>query len=229
MKKEDATLTLWLGDAPGEPTREPVLDALDALLGKAPSAERTRAAQARLRQALADERARGVWYDSITAPRLGQVFFAATTIGLVSIAFDRGERAFRDHLREAFGIEPARAEGRLRRVGQQLREYLSGRRTRFDLPLDLRALTDFQRRVLLAALNVPRGQTSTYAEIARRIGHPRAARAVGQVLRRNPVPIVIPCHRVVASDGSLRGYLGSAGVKTKAWLLALEGAQTWHS
>lgn len=228
MKKtneEFMEVSRWLGDTPGTALRDSVMRALDALYQGKPSLDLTRAAQAKLRRALADARARAVRYDSITSTPLGQVFFAATTAGLVSIGFGQSERAFRDHVHDHFGVEAVRASGPLNRIGQQLREYLAGRRTRFDLPLDLHTLTDFQRRVLLAALAVPRGQTATYGDIARRIGRPNAARAVGQVLSHNPVPIVIPCHRVVASDGSLRGYLGRRGTKTKAWLLTLEGAQ----
>ena len=89
--------------------------------------------------------------------------------------------------------------------------------------MDLSAITDFQRQVLLAACQIPRGQVVTYTDIARRIGRPKAARAVGQALSRNPVPIVVPCHRVLAADGSLRGYTGGGGLHTKRQLLTLEG------
>ncbi|OGO44682.1 MAG: hypothetical protein A2W37_07775 [Chloroflexi bacterium RBG_16_63_12] len=159
------------------------------------------------------------------AQHLGRVFFAATTTGLVAIAFGVSERAFRDRLRANFGVEAERARQKLGRIGKQLREYLAGRRTRFDLPLDLRALPEFQRRVLLAALKIPHGQVTTYGELARRIGHPKAARAVGQALGHNPIPLVIPCHRVLGADGSLHGYGAGKGLPTKAWLLTLEGAR----
>lgn len=227
MKKTNETLTAisrWLGDTPGAAPGDAVTGALDALYRRPPTADQIQAAQARLRRALAEERKRTVWYDSIANPRLGRVFFAATTGGLVSVAFGLGERAFRERLRATIGVEAAPASGQLRQIGRQLREYLAGRRTRFDLPLDLRALPEFQRRVLQAALEIPRGQVMTYSQIAQSIGRPRAARAVGQALGRNPMPIVIPCHRVVAADGSLRGYSGGGGARTKAWLLALEGA-----
>jgi O-6-methylguanine DNA methyltransferase len=104
-------------------------------------------------------------------------------------------------------------------------DYLEGRRADFDLPLDLTGLTVFQRLVLLAVVGVPRGKVATYAEIARKIDRPRAARAVGQALRRNPIPIVIPCHRVLASDGGLGGYTGRGGLRTKKQLLSLEGVR----
>ena len=211
----------WLGDAPGAPRREEWMRALDALYSPTPVPDR-----ARLRRALSGPRTNDVWYDSIADPRhLGQVFFAATTTGLVAIAFGVSERAFRDRLQANFGVEAERAPGKLGRIGQQLREYLAGRRTRFDLPLDLRALPEFQRRVLLAALKIPHGRVTTYGEIARRIGHPKAARAVGQALGHNPIPLVIPCHRVLGADGSLHGYGAGKGLPTKAWLLTLEGAR----
>jgi methylated-DNA-[protein]-cysteine S-methyltransferase len=104
-------------------------------------------------------------------------------------------------------------------------EYLSGRRTAFDVPVDLSRMTAFQQEVLAAACQIPRGQVRTYSDLARQIGRPKAARAVGQALGSNPVPIVVPCHRVLAADGSLRGYSGGGGIATKARLLRLEGAR----
>ena len=90
--------------------------------------------------------------------------------------------------------------------------------------IDLRDSTQFQRKVLEAAVAVPPGFVATYGEIAARIGKPKSSRAVGQALARNPIPIVVPCHRVVAADGSLTGYSGAGGIETKASLLRLEGA-----
>ena len=106
-------------------------------------------------------------------------------------------------------------------------EYFAGQRDSFNVPVDLSRSTDFQQQVLRAAARVPRGGLATYAEIARHIGKPRASRAVGQALARNPVPIVIPCHRVVAADGSLTGYSGRGGIRTKAQLLVLEGVSSY--
>ncbi len=102
---------------------------------------------------------------------------------------------------------------------EQLRQYFAGARRDFSLPLDLE-VTDFQRRVLKAVAEIPYGETSSYAAIAARIGNPQAARAVGGANHANPVPIVIPCHRVIGADGSLTGFGG--GIDTKARLLALE-------
>lgn len=102
---------------------------------------------------------------------------------------------------------------------RQLAEYFDGWRTGFDLPLSLHG-TDFQRRVWLVLAAIPYGETCSYGEVARRLGRPGAPRAVGTANGRNPVAIVIPCHRVIASDGSLGGY--SAGVLRKRWLLEHE-------
>ncbi len=92
-----------------------------------------------------------------------------------------------------------------------------------ELSVDLSSITPFQRSVLKETSNIPRGQVATYAEIAKRIGKPKAVRAVGQALRRNPIPIAVPCHRVIASDGTLGGYAGKLGDKRKVALLRLEG------
>jgi O-6-methylguanine DNA methyltransferase len=105
---------------------------------------------------------------------------------------------------------------------QQIQEYLKGERRAFTLPIDWRGLTPFQIRSLQAAVEIPYGETATYSDIARWIGAPRAARAVGRAMATNPVPLVLPCHRVVGKDGGLNGYRAPGGVKTKAWLLNLE-------
>ena len=107
----------------------------------------------------------------------------------------------------------------LARVATQLDEYFRGERTSFDLDLDLRG-TDFQQRVWRELQNIPYGGTASYGEIAARIGNPKACRAVGMANRRNPIPIIIPCHRVIGRDGSLTGFGGGLDVKER--LLALE-------
>ena len=106
-------------------------------------------------------------------------------------------------------------------VARQLDQYFDGSRTAFDLPL-APAGTPFQRRVWDERARIPRGTTITYGELAARAGRPGAARAVGAAVGRNPISIIVPCHRVVGSDGSLTGYAG--GVERKAFLLVLEGA-----
>lgn len=105
---------------------------------------------------------------------------------------------------------------------RQLSEYLGGNRRQFTLPLDLHGMSPFQSQVLHLTSQIPYGQTSTYKAIAVQLGKEHAARAVGRVEATNPIPLVIPCHRVLGSDGSLHGYGGPGGIKLKAWLLNLE-------
>ncbi|NOZ24977.1 MAG: methylated-DNA--[protein]-cysteine S-methyltransferase [Nitrospirae bacterium] len=104
-------------------------------------------------------------------------------------------------------------------IRTQFREYFEGRRKRFDIPLDLLG-TDFEKKVWLALEGIPYGETRTYKWLAERLGTPRGVRAVGQALSRNPLPVVLPCHRIIQSDGGLGGY--SSGIEIKRRLLDLE-------
>jgi O-6-methylguanine DNA methyltransferase len=115
-----------------------------------------------------------------------------------------------------------RAPHALDETRRELDDYFAGRRTAFELDLDLRGLPDFTLRVLRELARVPYGQTATYRELAERSGNPRASRAVGMVMNRNRIPIVLPCHRIVGSSGELVGYGG--GLDRKEKLLRLEGA-----
>jgi methylated-DNA-[protein]-cysteine S-methyltransferase len=162
-----------------------------------------------------------ITWDVIDSP-LGPLFIAASERGLCHVDFGIGEADFLS------GLDPlARTEQSgpaLAPYAKQLQAYFAGERSGFDVPLDLSRLTPFQLSVLQAARRIPAGSVWTYGQVARSIGKPKASRAVGQALGRNPVPIVIPCHRVVASDGSLGGYSGGGGLDSKRWLLHLEGA-----
>lgn len=116
---------------------------------------------------------------------------------------------------------PARSNSPvIRQAIRELTEYFDGRRRHFDTPIDSSLGTDFQRAVWTALRRIPAGRTSTYAELACRIGRPTAVRAVASAVGRNPVSLLVPCHRVIGSDGSLTGYAG--GLRRKAFLLALE-------
>jgi methylated-DNA-[protein]-cysteine S-methyltransferase len=108
-------------------------------------------------------------------------------------------------------------------AGRQIQEYFDRKRREFDLPLDLEGLSKFHRRVLLETARIPYGRPITYGQLAVRIHQPKAARAVGGALARNPLAIMIPCHRVVASDGSMHGFSAAGGIATKVTLLQLEG------
>jgi methylated-DNA-[protein]-cysteine S-methyltransferase len=105
----------------------------------------------------------------------------------------------------------------------QLEAYFTGGRTQFDLSINPQMISDFQSKVLEIVRLIPYGKTLTYGQIACRLGKPQASRAVGAALARNPLPILIPCHRVIAMDGRLMGYLGRKGIAAKKWLLELEG------
>jgi methylated-DNA-[protein]-cysteine S-methyltransferase len=174
----------------------------------------------RFRDAAAASGLLDVAYDVLDGP-VGPLFVATTERGLCRISFDSEPERQVESLARTYGVRVLRAPRPVDRVRRELDEYFEGRRRDFDLPLDLRIDADFRRRVLDELAGVPYGTTTTYGELARRAGRPRAARAVGVVMNRNPVPIVLPCHRVVGSDGGLVGYGG--GLDRKEHLLRLEG------
>jgi methylated-DNA-[protein]-cysteine S-methyltransferase len=162
-----------------------------------------------------------VAYDFTDSP-LGELLVAATDRGLCRISFDPEPDAELEWLAKAYGVRVLRSPRPLEIPRRELDEYFEGRRSEFDLSVDLAALPAFQQLVLAELRRVPYGATATYGGLAKRIGKPRAARAVGGALNRNPVPIVVPCHRIVGSSGSLVGYGG--GLERKRQLLGLEGA-----
>ena len=148
---------------------------------------------------------------------LGPMIVAATARGLAGVWFE-GQRHLPDH-----SNWPEQADHPVLRQAQvQLAEYFAGDRSSFDLPLDLQGGTAFQRSVWDALLAIPRGGTTSYGILSRSIGQPAAVRAVGAAVGRNPLSIVVPCHRVVGANGSLTGYAG--GLERKTALLRLEGA-----
>ena len=153
---------------------------------------------------------------------IGRLKVAVTNRGLVSVLFDDDyqQEALRRMAREVSPriLESARRTDEARR---ELSEYFAARRTRFDLRLDRRLIHGIARDVLAQTSRIDFGHTSTYGDIAKKIGHPTAARAVGRALGSNPIPIVIPCHRVIGSSGKLTGYAG--GLDRKVTLLELEG------
>jgi methylated-DNA-[protein]-cysteine S-methyltransferase len=159
-------------------------------------------------------------YDLVDSP-LGPLLVAATDRGLCRIEFDPGAEAELERIARTFGSRVLRVPRRLDEPRRQLDEYFSGNRTRFEIDTDLTGVPRFQHSVLRALARVPFGRAVTYGDIAHKIGNPRAARAVGGALNRNPIPIVLPCHRVVGSTGKLVGYGG--GLERKRALLELEG------
>ena len=155
-------------------------------------------------------------YDLIDSP-LGELFVAATDRGLCRLGY-RIDTAD-EELARVFGSRVLRLP--LDTVRRELDEYFAGHRQAFDLSLDLR-VAPFNEQVLHELARVPYGRTETYGGLAAKVGHPRAARAVGTVMNRNPIAIVLPCHRIVGANGSLTGYAG--GLDRKRTLLELEGA-----
>lgn len=155
---------------------------------------------------------------------VGSLLLAATPAGLVRVAFaTEGHDAVLQSLADRLSPRILEAPARLDDAAAQLDEYFAGRRHHFDLPLDWRLSTGFRATVLHhLATDVAYGRTATYTALARLAGNPRAVRAVGSACATNPLPVVVPCHRVVRTDGSLGGYLG--GVDAKRALLALEAA-----
>jgi len=163
-----------------------------------------------------------VSYDVTESP-LGRLFLATTERGLCRIAYDAEPEVEEEELARGFGARVLRAPRALDETRRELDDYFEGRRQAFELPIDLTPVGVFQREVLGRLAGVPYGSVTTYGALAVESGRPRAARAVGGAMNRNPVPIVLPCHRVVGSDGRLVGYGG--GLERKIALLRLEGVE----
>lgn len=182
------------------------------------------AAAARFAERAAAEGAARVAYARLETP-LGVATVAATSRGIVAVGLPN--RSLDEFLAElSVGLSPrlVEAPGRLDEARRQLEEYFEGRRRDFALPLDWTLVPGgFYRRVLRATARLPFGATATYGEIAARAGNPRAHRAAGTALGLNPIPILVPCHRIVRSGGDPGNYGG--GPEMKRWLLRLEGAQ----
>jgi methylated-DNA-[protein]-cysteine S-methyltransferase len=159
-----------------------------------------------------------VAYDLVESP-VGELLVGVSETGVCRISFD-GESAL-DGLARTFGTRVLRTARPVEQARRELDEYFEGRREQFDLPVDLTVLPDFHRAVLAELRRVPYGVTSTYGRLAASLDRPGAARAVGGALNRNPIPIVVPCHRIVGANGSLVGYAG--GLDRKRALLSLEG------
>lgn len=170
---------------------------------------------ARFREAALREGIVDVRFDELDSP-VGPLFVAATDRGLCRISYFPD--GMEEQIARTFGVRVLRSP--LDDVRRELDEYFEGRRRAFDLPLDLR-VAPFYADVLRELARVPYGHTDTYGALAKRAGKPKAARAVGTVMNRNPIPIVLPCHRIVGANGALTGYAG--GLDVKRHLLQLEG------
>ena len=153
---------------------------------------------------------------------LGHIWVAAAEIGLVAVQIGGDESTFTQRLASKYGGSEPSQNSRLADIKAQIQAYLQDKRKSFNIDIHWDLMSEFQRKTLRAVYQIPYGETRTYGQIAAEIGIPQAPRAVGRANATNPMPLVIPCHRLVGTDGSLRGYGGGEGIKTKHWLLELE-------
>jgi methylated-DNA-[protein]-cysteine S-methyltransferase len=164
-----------------------------------------------------------VHYALVDSP-VGTLVAAATPHGLATLSYEDfhgGVDAVLDSLAAKLSPRMLEAPARLDDVRRELDEYFEGRRREFDLPIDWALASSFSRRVLSATAAIPFGQVSTYGKVAAQAGNPKASRAAGRALGANPIPIVVPCHRVIGAGGRLTGYTG--GLHRKVALLEIEG------
>lgn len=155
---------------------------------------------------------------------VGDLWIAVTDQGLAAVEWSESETKFGEFLTRRFKRPIKLDPQKTAEAAAQIRQYLEGKRRQFTLPIDWSLLRPYQRQVLQITFAIPYGETRTYGDIAAQMGNPRAARAVGRAQATNPMPLVIPCHRVVGCDGKLHGYGGGNGLPTKEWLLKMEGA-----
>jgi len=156
----------------------------------------------------------------LSHPVMGEIWFAVNPQGLFALDFPTTRERFLSEHR--ITETDSQHNDLVLLVQRQLKEYLEGERRSFDLPLDWEQFPEFQKKALRATFEIPYGQTKSYKQVAILAGSPNGARAVGRAEAANPIPIVIPCHRVLGSDQNLRGYGAGNGLATKQWLLDLE-------
>jgi methylated-DNA-[protein]-cysteine S-methyltransferase len=176
----------------------------------------------RLESDAADAGLLDVAYRTLDTP-VGTLLLASTTLGLIRVAYDiEDHTAVLDRLADSVSPRILRSPARLDDAARQIDEYFARQRTTFELPVDLRLATGFRRNVIEHLRDIGYGRRASYADVAAAVGNPRAVRAVGTACAHNPLPVVIPCHRVVRSDGSAGQYVGGAAAKSA--LLDLEAA-----
>ena len=164
-----------------------------------------------------------IYIGSLNGTQLGDFRLAASDFGLGAVEWAESQGEF-DGLLARLSRPVVEDAKRIKPYAKELAEYIEGKRRAFTIPVDWTLLTPFQREALQAVFRIPYGETRTYLDIAQQINRPHAYRAVGGANAMNPMPPVIPCHRVIGMDGKLRGYGGGQGLKTKEWLLQMEGA-----
>jgi methylated-DNA-[protein]-cysteine S-methyltransferase len=214
----------WLGDEEAGNEKDPLMDMLDELYAAGPDIQRTLHVKQELQTKFVEIQFRRLYYGVMEKSPVGSIFIAVGDRGVIAIDIGTTEEEFLSRMEKKFEALFIHSPEKVAGVIEQLQEYFDGQRIKFKLNLVLDNVTKFQKKVLLETLNIPQGQITTYGEMAKHLGKAQWARAVGQALARNPIPIIIPCHRVLAADGSLHGYSGGRGIETKAKLLQLEGA-----
>jgi methylated-DNA-[protein]-cysteine S-methyltransferase len=160
-------------------------------------------------------------FDVVADTPVGDLLVGVTDHGICRISYDADPEHALEALARSYGPRVLRSARPVERARRELDEYFAGRRHGFDLDWDVRRLSAFNQRVLSELARVEYGHTVTYGQLAAASGNPKAARAVGTIMNRNPIPIVLPCHRVVGANGTLTGYAG--GLERKELLLRLEG------
>jgi methylated-DNA-[protein]-cysteine S-methyltransferase len=165
-----------------------------------------------------------VYFGELNGTPLGDLRLAASDLGLVAVEWADSQPRLIAYLLHRLKATVEENRKRIHPYARELSEYLKGRRREFTFAIDWSTLRPFQQKMLKAVYQIPFGETRTYADIAAQIGRPHAYRAVARANATNPMPLVIPCHRVIGRDGKLHGYGGGEGLKTKEWLLKMEGA-----
>lgn len=165
-----------------------------------------------------------IWVGAATDTPLGSVWAAVSENGLVAVSLWQERERIEARVKRLTDRTPVHVPEKVSAVTEQITAYLHQERRAFDITIDWSVLPPFQKTVLQAVCDVPYGRVTTYSDIAHQIGKPKAVRAVGRANATNPMPLVIPCHRVLGVGGKLRGYGAPGGVETKAWLLRLEGS-----
>jgi O-6-methylguanine DNA methyltransferase len=163
-----------------------------------------------------------IFWDGIAVEPFGTVWAAVRDQKLVAVQIGGDADGFNQMLANRYHGKLTRSEDQAAAVIHQIEAYLHGERKTFEVQIDWAVMSAFQNKVLQAVYAIPYGETRSYAQIANQVGKPKAARAVGRANATNPIPLVIPCHRVIGANGSLRGYGSGEGIQTKAWLLQLE-------
>lgn len=166
---------------------------------------------------------RQIYLGELNHTPLGDLRLAASDLGLVAVEWAASQPQLEAYLGRFRAVITHNQE-KLAPYKKELTEYFRGRRRKFDFSIDWNSLRPFQQKVLKIVMEIPFGEVSTYADVAAQAGCPHAFRAVGRANATNPMPLVIPCHRVIGRDGKLHGYGGGDGIPTKEWLLKFEGA-----